>query len=378
MKDRISLIFTGDCALTGCAESIPGKSYDVVIDQELQALFAKSDLNVINLETPLTRSKDKILKTGPHLKAHPDSVKLLKDLHVNLACLSNNHIRDFDDRGVQDTITTCLSNNISVVGAGSNLGEAAEPLVLDVKGKKIAFLNFSESEFNYATEQRAGSNPDDPIHIWRTFESVKGKADFIIAIMHGGREMLPYPTPGQMTLFRFVADLGAHTVIGHHSHVIGGYEIYNGKPILYSLGNFLFDEPDNGPEWYTGAVLQLILDKGGWCDVIFHQILLNGKHLKVLANQKVGLSNSQNSFMICINKDLVFYQWNKLIADQANTSIKNIIDLGLIKRILIKLKLIRVKISNYKKLLSTLNRLQCRTHREYYSETINLFLKQRK
>ncbi len=374
MNDEIRILIGGDLALLGCAESTPGRPFTLTISEEVKKLFRRSDVNIINLESPLTESNNKILKTGPHLRSNPDSIKLLSDLNINIACLSNNHIRDYGDEGVKDTIDTCRDVNIDIVGAGSDVDEASKPLILKVKGKKIAVLNFSESEFNTASDLRAGSNPDDPIHIWRTFEGVKGKVDFIIVIMHGGKEMHPYPTPHQFKLFRFVADLGADAVIGHHSHVMGGYEIYKNKPIIYSLGNFIFDEKNNVSTWYKGVVAELILDKREIKDVCFFHTFLDFETLKLVGSQNWNIFNNRETFISYLNKSIIIENWKKFIKKNANKSIKNIIKLNIFERLLIKLKLKKIKIKNYSELLTSINKFKCQSHREYYEEIISYFL----
>ncbi len=150
----------------------------------------------------------------------------------------------------------------------------------------MRFLKFfQKSEYNYATSTRAGSNPDEALHVWEWITKTRSKCDFLVVIMHGGKEMHPYPTPYQMKLFRFIIDIGADAVIGHHSHVIGGYEIYHHKPIIYSLGNFLFDEEDNPPDWYRGAVAEIIYHSKNDFRLSFYLTKLENNMLFVVSKQ---------------------------------------------------------------------------------------------
>lgn len=366
-----SLIFTGDLALLGLAESTDRKDYSLNISPEIRELFLVSELNVVNLETPLTTSTSKIPKTGPHVKAHPQSIGLLKDLNVHVACLSNNHIRDFGNVGVKDTIEECTKSGIRIVGAGENLTHAAQPLFIEQSGFKVCIVNFSESEYNFATNSRAGSNPDDPIHIWKTFKEIEGKADYIIAVMHGGREMHPYPTPYQLELYRFVIDLGAHAVIGHHSHVIAGYEWHKNKPIFHSLGNFIFDEAGEPNPFYEGMLVQLQLPqkKDGNIDFMVYKTLLEDGNLQIVETIKNNELNP-DSFLKPIEESEVYKQWDMLIEKGKRQTVNGILNNGLWARFYYKYINPKLRKRDIKPLLSGSNRLRCKTHREFALDTV--------
>lgn len=372
MKDKsFSILFTGDLAPIGDAESMPGKPYSLQISNSIKILFDKFDLNITNLEAPLTLSSKKIVKTGPNIKAHPESVKILTDLNINIACLSNNHIRDFGNKGVIDTINICKSNNIRIVGAGANIEESSKPLIINVKGWNVAILNFSENEYNTATATRAGSNPDDPIHIWRSMTSAKDIADFIIVVLHGGKELYPYPTPAQLKLYRFIVELGADAVIGHHTHVIGGYEIYSGTPIVYSLGNFIFDEAGNPPEWYKGALSGISFKAKGGFELEFFLTSQDNKTLSVIDNQIIKPKEVGKDFIHPINDDIVKDEWEKIIKTQSLSTLKGLLHWNLIQRAMLKIGLKRVTQQDLRYLMALGNRFRCNTHRIFTTDVIN-------
>jgi poly-gamma-glutamate synthesis protein (capsule biosynthesis protein) len=370
---ELRILFTGDLAPIGSAESNELNDYSLTIDYKLKELVNKSEIAITNLEAPLTLSKNKILKTGPHLKAHPSSVKLLKDIGINVACLSNNHIRDYGTQGVLDTIRICTDNGIEIVGAGINLANASKSLIKTINGKKIAIFNFSETEYNVATKERAGSNPDDFFHIWESISNAKKENDYIIAVMHGGKEMYPYPTPNQLKLFRFIVDIGANAVIGHHSHVIGGYEIYKGKPIVYSLGNFIFDEPDNDESWYKGAIVVLNFDGNMETTIKFYQTKLENSQLLIVNEQNANWQIS-SQFISSISEEMINSEWQKMIEKHYYNTIKNLITPNLLQRFLYKLGFKKIS-KTQRKYLSTLgNRFRCRTHHFFTVGILNKFL----
>lgn len=374
MNNWIKILLTGDLALMGGAESLPERKYTLKISSELFSLFNSYDIKIANLETPLTTTSSGIIKTGPHLRVHPASITIVKDLGINVACLANNHIRDFGDKGVYDTINTCKQNNIMTVGAGSDLETASEVLFISFGNKKIAILNFSETEYNIADESSAGGNPDDPIHIWRSIQSAKKVADYLIVVMHGGKELYPYPTPYQLTLYRFIADLGVSAVIGHHSHVIGGYEIYNGIPIVYSLGNFIFDEEGNCPDWYHGALIGLVLNEKKVIDVTFYHTTFEHQFL-ILKGQQNIKNVIKNVFMKEINEVQVNEMWKDLVKNKKETIIKNILNYNLLRCFMYKLGIKFITKNEVKRLLSTWHRMTCTTRRLLNKNALDCFFK---
>ncbi len=369
-KNRISLLFTGDLIPISLDSN---RNHPLEIGSQLSEIFANNDLRIVNLECPITDTDNKIQKTGPHLKASVKDLELLNTLNVDIACLSNNHIRDFGEQGVLDTITNCQKNNIQTLGAGRNLEEAAIPKTVTINGKRITFLNFSENEYNFASKDRAGSNPDDVIHIWESIQKAKTISDILIVIMHGGKEMYPYPTPHQLDLFRFIAKQGVDAVIGHHTHVIGKYEILDGVPIVYSLGNFIFDEPNNPPEWYKGAIVSLSIDIEQK-DISLQFFEVSQKEtIFEITDSTTDISTNASSFIQKVNTSEVKEKWNHLIQKQHLGTIKAISNLSLIDRVLLKLKI--KKLDNKAHLLALGNRLRCQTHRIFTLDAIEYFIK---
>jgi poly-gamma-glutamate capsule biosynthesis protein CapA/YwtB (metallophosphatase superfamily) len=233
-----------------------------VIKGSLIDVFNKGDINITNLEGPLTDCKDTIRKSGPHIKSSPLNITLLKDLDIDLVTLANNHIMDFVKTGLKVTMQTLSKESIAFVGAGSNLEEAAKTAILEIKGKKVAILNFAAHEFSIATSEQPGANPIDIIENYNQIRSAKNVSDYQIIIVHLGIEHYSYPTPFMQKLFRFYASLGVSAVIGHHSHCINGYEVFNGIPIFYGLGNFVFAGKSYPATWQEGLLLQLIFTPG--------------------------------------------------------------------------------------------------------------------
>jgi poly-gamma-glutamate synthesis protein (capsule biosynthesis protein) len=257
--EETSINITGDLFLGRRIETIAVENPEALFDAGVIKLFESSSLNIINLESPLTDAgdKDKIIKTGPHLKASPKTIKALDQLNIHLVTLANNHIYDYGDRGLTDTLLLCKQHHISTVGAGRTLDEASKIFFKKIGEATVAIVNIAENEWSNANETKGGANPMNLIANTRSINEAKKVADIVIVIIHGGHEWYHFPSPRMVDQYRFYAEQGASIVVGHHSHYISGYEIFNDVPIFYGLGNFLFDSTTKLNGWYEGLLLNI-------------------------------------------------------------------------------------------------------------------------
>jgi hypothetical protein len=296
---------------------------------DMQAVFVSADLRMVNLECPLTNSNVKIRKSGPHLKARPEAIEWLKAAGINLVTLANNHLMDFGVQGYQDTIAALNVAGIEYTGSGENLTEAALPKYIEIKGRKIAILNFCSREFSIATTSRAGAYPIDAVDNYLQIIEAKANSDYQIIIVHAGIEHYAYPTPNQMKLYRFYASLGVSAVISHHSHCRGGYEVYKGVPIFYGLGNFVFPEEGNPLSWYEGLLLELnFLPTGGLSYETY-------KFKQVFSRAPYALKLTEKAFPPEINTNLVNDRWLEYVSDHARKRnlLNNLQQRGFLQRV---------------------------------------------
>lgn len=263
----MDLLITGDLYI---GDSFKCKE---LFDKSFVEFFHNVDYRIVNLEAPITTPdpKNKIVKTGRHLCSSAGTIiPYLNLLKVNIVTLANNHIMDYGRKGLSDTIFSLTENEINYVGAGEHLHEAQRPITIEKEGLRIAILNFTENEWSIANEGMAGANPLDIIDNVNQIIEAKRSHDKVLCIIHGGHEYYHLPTPRMVKQYHFYADNGADVIVGHHPHCIGGYEIYKGVPIFYSVGNFLFTLPSKHEEWYTGLIIKLKLFKSR--DVVFEVI----------------------------------------------------------------------------------------------------------
>jgi len=247
---------------------VAGDFCPICVYSEIIIRLFQNDLFIANLECPLTFHNNQIQKIGPHLKALPQSVEIMKALGINLVTLANNHILDYDSGGLKETIQVLKDHGIDFIGAGMNLKEARRIYYKEIKGKRIAIINACEREFSIAGEDRPGANPLDLISILKDLRTAKQKANYVILIIHGGLENTHYPSPGSVRLLRFFAEEGATAIIRHHPHWVQGMEIRNGCPIFYSVGNFVvpWADPEKRPEQSEGILAVLHLKDDGTCE----------------------------------------------------------------------------------------------------------------
>ena len=179
--------------------------------------------------------------------AAPENVSILKELGVDIVGLANNHVYDFGPEAFADTLATLRGAEIAYVGAGADIKEASAAVYVDVDGYKIAYVAATRAEKNIKTPEATETSGgvfrcyDNTDYIEKIKEA-KANADYVIALPHWGTEHSTILETAQTDGAKEYIDAGADAVIGAHTHCLQGMDFYNGKPIIYSLGNFWFDD----------------------------------------------------------------------------------------------------------------------------------------
>lgn len=208
---------------------------------DMLPVIQKSDYAITNLESPLGDTVSPIKKTGPNLIAPLKTVEALRYAGFDMVTLANNHALDQGKLGLRSTLHELDAKGICHIGAGMNTEAITQVGYVKLKGKQIAFINCCENEWSTLTDQGAGCNALNEVDLYYQIKEAERNADYCILIIHGGHETFEYPSPRMVKLYRWFIDLGVDAVIGHHTHCYSGREIYKEKPIIYSLGNFVFD-----------------------------------------------------------------------------------------------------------------------------------------
>lgn len=209
--------------------------------RETNETTSASDITFGNLESPLIEGP--IVKTDEMIfRADPQAVAGLQLGGFDVLSLANNHLKNKGDVGITRTLQVLDENNIAHVGAGLDSQAAQLPAIITSKGKKFGFLAYVDSASYEATDTRSGSPFMNEQTLIEDLDKLKNQVDVMIVSMHAGTEYTLTPTKKQTSFAHTAIDHGARLVIGHHPHVVQPMEKYNGGYILYSLGNFVFDQ----------------------------------------------------------------------------------------------------------------------------------------
>ncbi|PZV00549.1 MAG: hypothetical protein DCF32_17400 [Leptolyngbya sp.] len=281
--DDITLLFGGDISLEDIAlDSLttPGGFFADVAE------YGQADLALVNLATPLATAATN-LQEGLRHQTRTDAVNLLVNSGVDVVNLTHSSLMDYGAEGLNETLTTLDSKGLYRIGAGRNALEARRPEILDVKGKRIAYLSYAMGGNNAAHDtdvlreragasdkaiakevetfkaatafkDRAGFNAQNMPEIVADIQALRDEVDWIVVNFRWVDHLSEQPNFMQTNLARLAIDQGADVVVGYHPTVIQGGEIYKGRPIAYSLGDFVF-RPDEPVENQDSAVLKVSL-----------------------------------------------------------------------------------------------------------------------
>lgn len=262
----MKIVFTGDINFRERIDLTYEKSLETI--SEIKPYFDKADFVIPNLECPLAKKEkhSPIKKAGPNLICDPSNICFLKALNTTAVTLANNHIGDYGDGALEETLELLKENNIGYAGAGKNIDEAYNAFYIEKDSIKIAIISVCENEFGIATKNSPGSAGYNTKILYNKIKSEKELSDYVIVVFHGGNEFNPLPSPDTQNRYRMLCDMGADAVIAGHTHCPQGYEIYNGKTIIYSMGNFLFKSSTERHEtdsWHYGYITILDTSKSG-------------------------------------------------------------------------------------------------------------------
>jgi len=260
--EPVKLIFVGDILL----DDGPGRAIAAGRDPlaPFASLLADADYRIGNLECPIASLGQPLESKIYSFQAHPRVLSVLKGRFDALA-VANNHSSDYGQAAFLETLDHLKQAGIASFGGGRNLAEAHAPLWIEKNGLRIAVLSYNEFK-----PRSFEAGPNWPGIAWSEDSQVLADiraaraagADLVIPFMHWGWEIEPEPNERQRQLARLMIDAGAAAVVGGHPHVTQGSETYRGKPIIYSLGNFVFDGFEL-PAAKVGWLLKMTVDRDG-------------------------------------------------------------------------------------------------------------------
>lgn len=232
---------------------------DIQLDRGIERAYMAADLGAllagarVSLRAPdltFANLESTVAHAGRHegrpiaFRAHPNALLLLVDAGFDVLSLANNHSYDYGRAALVETAARLRRLGLHPVGVDEQPGETnrARPLpeIVWVKGRRLAFLAYATFAF---TDALTTDRPESLLRMQKEIHAARAQADRVYVSFHWGVEYVHAPVEQQRVIGKAAIDAGADLVIGHHPHVFQGVEFHRGKPIVYSLGNFVFDQP---------------------------------------------------------------------------------------------------------------------------------------
>jgi poly-gamma-glutamate capsule biosynthesis protein CapA/YwtB (metallophosphatase superfamily) len=242
--NKLTIGLAGDVMIgRGVDKSITQKGYSYPWGNVLPVLNS-TDINIINLETTLTNS-NRIVEKIFNFKATPDKVITLLRANITLVNLANNHILDFSEEGLKETINVLDEAGIKHVGAGMNAQEAAKPEIIFKNNIRVGVVGFTDNEPSWKVSgEKSGTNyiniskTKDKRYALDIIQRAKERADILVVSIHWGYNMQEEPSSSFIHFAHEIIANGADIIHGHSAHIFQAIEIYQHKLILYDTGDF--------------------------------------------------------------------------------------------------------------------------------------------
>ncbi len=251
-NQKLTMTMVGDVMMGRYVEEVTERHGADYLFRYVKPYFDASDYISGNFEHPILKedaSRYTEAEKSIHLHTGVDSIHTVKNAGFTVMNLANNHLMDYGEEGIRDTLDVFDRYRMDYVGAGADLKDAKEHInYQDVNGVRVATLGFTDVfvEDTIATKDRSGLLSANPDVLFEMIEKAKnedhGNADLVIVNVHWGQEYDTEATPRQKAQAKAMVDAGADIIIGHHPHVLQSFDVYKEGIIFYSLGNFVFDQ----------------------------------------------------------------------------------------------------------------------------------------
>ena len=261
------LAFAGDICFTEDGYVIDhydalGGDIGLCLSEEVLCRLNEADISMINHEYPVSTRGAALEGKYYTFRAYPEREIILQQMGIDIVSLANNHIYDFGADAFYDTLDALRQAAIPYVGAGADIEEASRPVYFVTGGIKIGFVSANRSE-KFIFTPEAGENTPGVVRMYDTammnniIRAAREQCDYLIAYVHWGTEDSKYYEAYQTAIAQEFFASGADAVVGSHPHVLQGIGYVDGKPVVYSLGDFWF----NGETKYTAIVnLEVSID----------------------------------------------------------------------------------------------------------------------
>lgn len=275
-----------------------------ILSEDTVKILTESDISVANNEFTISTRGEKIPGKLYSFRASPERIPIYNEMGIDLLTLANNHVYDFGDIAFNDMIDSLNEYKMPYIGAGKNIDEAKRPYYFIINGYKIAFINATRAEKNILTPEATDNSGGvfrcyDPTNLINLIKDTKEKSDYIITLIHWGREDSHELEDVQIDTSKKYIDAGSDIIIGTHAHVLQGIEFYNNKPIIYNIGDFIFNNENKD----TG-IFQIKLLNNGNMEYNFIPARQSNEYTEILSgNEKQRVINNINSWSNNANID---------------------------------------------------------------------------
>jgi poly-gamma-glutamate synthesis protein (capsule biosynthesis protein) len=240
-----TIYFVGDMMLTRGVKSSVDKNFEGDYSKLFENLgeLKDSDILFANLEGDVSDVGNNV-GSKYSFRMDPAVLPVIKEVGFDIVSFANNHAGDWNINAFKDTLSRLEENGILKTGAGINKADATSPTIIEKNGVKFGFLGFSDVGPNWieAKDDTPGILLASDPNLESIIANAKTKCDVLVVSFHWGIEYKTIHNTRQEELAHTAIDSGADMIIGHHPHVMQDIAEYNGKPIVYSLGNFIFDQ----------------------------------------------------------------------------------------------------------------------------------------
>jgi poly-gamma-glutamate capsule biosynthesis protein CapA/YwtB (metallophosphatase superfamily) len=277
---RVTLHAVGDLMLERDIITLMDRHGSAHPFERVLPLLAGADVTAANMEGTFTERGSAERKLYV-FRTPPRHAVGLREAGIDVVSLGNNHAMDYGREGLVDTLAALDAAGVKHSGAGLTEAEARQPAFVEARGLRLAFLSYNAVlEATFASGSGAGVARASAAAIREDVSAARAEADIVIVSLHAGREYTDEPTSEQRTLGRAAIDAGALVVLGHHPHVLQGWERYGNGIIVYSLGNFVFDlDYDDyetlGPRPFQSIVLRLELERDAVLSASYEPVFID-------------------------------------------------------------------------------------------------------
>lgn len=300
----INLSFVGDISLADDWEIMP--YYDSrnngvygILGEKVVDIMNEADIMVANNEFTVSNRGARMPNKYYTFRAYPERLSIYGKIGVDIVSIANNHVYDYGEDAFLDMLGHLKEYDIPYVGGGINREEATSPYYFIANGYKIAFIAATRAEKYILTPEATDTSSGvfrayDPTLLIETISEVKKTSDFVIVLIHWGREDSHELEQVQIDTGKMYIDAGADLIVGSHAHVLQGMEFYNGKLIAHNLGDFIFNRETKD----TGILSVTINEEGNMSYEFIPCFQSNFKTTLLEGDDKLRVINDMRSYSI--------------------------------------------------------------------------------